>query len=1111
MSVVDLISSGQSTKVIFFTGLHYIAPNGKFDSTTEKVKYGALLKFGTYVDMTPEQLGPLHFQRRRRDAKLDRPVLATDPNNDLSGVADLDGIVDKIEIPHYAAMSTMGSPAFSIEFWIRPRRMPVDATPMALFYKSSTSGFISLNLNFNGSLTFSATPNEVGTPLTCTTNITDDTQVKALTFYHIAVTGNVSSSLMITVNAEITCQKTTWLGMSVVPSSGEGTLVFGVNELDARQLKRFNGQISNIQLFNTVRTKQQIVRSTQNADPTAAGSIGFWSLRQSDEINLVHYVISTSQTVSDLKVLEEFEPSLTGLPVEAVVRGKNIYIVRVTGESHVVANQFSLSPDNSTIVPVQEYGQRVIINSSKAEKGCLAATRDESRDRLILIACFAEDQTALRFKWNSFEINEKGELTATTQDRGRGSFLVTGIGSLDTRLSAKIANNHLLLTAGTTSGASTLFLDITLDSNGFPSISVEEMLVQPVGPDMADSGATYYTYLYKKNKASSKKFLRRVRPQNGQFSSSYNITVVDIDPTTLKANAISGNMPNDDWFWYLFKISTLNGRVAIQSGDEIDIQTPDNNPQNIKGWSIVNGNCESLQADQLGGSLVNFWIFKTESCDSDGNGAFSVVSGEIGPNDCILLWPKTEQFEPGYYQFPLSHPTAKEIQNAKVRFGSWLGPWHLMIPMEPSPMRPIPVTDDPPSNSPTNVYEANKYSLLHFGKGISLETPSPGSGIRGGLLQFAKTTVTPIFVSNDENPASFKLIFRGNGGPIPLAAFPHDEKARIEVLFSTVYKEGSYTQRRMTSGLFYSIQYIPPSDLSSPGEFKNLTRIGGLESLEYPIPPAPLVWLIPPPFKVSGMCAAISTLFKFDDDTVINIAPNSVASLTDVVSKAIGPGSFWERLFKPFVSVHFDVTFLKNIGERVHVLLMQKIHDHIPKPPPASSTARPRRDTHSWQEFGDLQACVSLSNLTFWENKVQHQKLHDKLTQLLKSKWMTEQIYHIRQTVMPDLIIDIDSSKYSAYGGIAVLIASRLKSPDFLEELLTHDKSYIRPILDSYLIVLDLLRPDLGIEVRQDIMSSLLAKEILNQVGSPFITLLNEYCVTKTSCHPHLPQGNVVD
>ena len=95
---------------------------------------------------------------------------------------------------------------------------------------------------------------------------------------------------------------------------------------------------------------------------------------------------------------------------------------------------------------------------------------------------------------------------------------------------------------------------------------------------------------------------------------------------------------------------------------------------------------------------------------------------------------------------------------------------------------------------------------------------------------------------------------------------------------------------------------------------------------------------------------------------------------------------------------------------------------------------------------------------------------------------MTEEIFKMRKQVTPHFLRDV-STRYSAYGGIAVLIATRLRSPEFLEELLSHDRSYIQPIMDSHLKVLDLIRPDLGIEVRQEIMSALLSKEIVNQVS----------------------------
>ncbi|XP_078363428.1 uncharacterized protein LOC144647504 [Oculina patagonica] len=1065
VSIVDLSAGGQAIKISFFTGLHYIAPNTKFSSTADKVQKGALLKFGRYVQMTSGQLD----------------LLNPDGDNDYSGVADLDGVGDKIEIPHYSEMSTIGStssPGFSIEFWVRPRRLPDDdTTPMALFYKASeSSGSINLNLNSDGSLAFSIILNRE-TKVTCTTDVSDETnKVRALRFQHIAVTGTVGSSLIIKVNGDTACQKTTWNGITVLAASHDGTLVFGESDAHSRTLERFNGQISNIQLFNTQRTKAQIDRSINQPNPTAAGSVGFWSLRQSDEINVVLYVISNSQSVSQLKVLADYDPPLTGLPVEAVVRGQKIYIVRATGGGQVEANKFTLSSDRRTITPLQ--GNQRIIASSQAKKGCLAATLDSGRNRLVVVECFPEDQSsgAVRFKWHFFEISTQGQLTATTQSGGTGSLLVKDVGSLDTRLSAKIVNNHLLLSAGTTSGASILFLDITLSSNGVPSISVNELAAQPVGPVLVNNGATYYAYLRKDTDASAKPYLRRLRPQSGQPSNSYVIDVRDVNPSSLVAtNPISSNMPDNDWFWFLFRITTLNSGVAIQSGERINIQTPDNNPQNEEGWSYVKLSCQTLQANQRAEQL-NFWIFKTRSCDPRNSG-FSVVSGEIGPNDCILIWPKTEEFEPGNYQAILALPTEREIENAKVRFGSWFGPWRLIITMEPSPVRPIPVSDSSPPNSPRNVYQGNKYSLLHFGEGISLAAPSSRAGVRGGLLQFAKTTVTPAIVSNNGSPSSTKLVFRGNGGSFPLAGLPHDQRARLEVLFSTVYQEGSYAQRRMTSGLFYSIAYTPPSGSSSSGEFKNLTRIGGLESLEYPDPPTSFVWLIPPPFKVAGMSAAISTLFQFNDDTVKNVAPNSLASLTEVIIKAVGPGSFGEGLFKPFVSVHFDVTILNKIGQQIHEAIVRKINEYIPEPPPASPRTRPSLGTPSWQQLGDLEASVALSNTTFWKDKVRIQRIKDKLTRVLQSKWMNDQIVDIREEVAPGFLEEA-SDRYSAYGGIAVLIATRLRSGAFLEELLTKDKTFIQPILDSHLKVLDFIRPDLGIAVREDIMSALLAKEI---------------------------------
>ena len=146
----------------------------------------------------------------------------------------------------------------------------------------------------------------------------------------------------------------------------------------------------------------------------------------------------------------------------------------------------------------------------------------------------------------------------------------------------------------------------------------------------------------------------------------------DTDPASLVANAIEPTIPDNDWFWFLFKITTFDGGNAIQSGEKINIETPDNNPLNENGWSTVKYSSRTLIADQKK-EILNFWIFKTETCFPK-NGGFSVVAGEIGPNDCILLWPEVEGLEPGRYGHILVHPTSKQIQKAKETFGSLFGP-----------------------------------------------------------------------------------------------------------------------------------------------------------------------------------------------------------------------------------------------------------------------------------------------------------------------------------------------------------------------------------------------------------------------------------------------------
>ena len=116
-----------------------------------------------------------------------------------------------------------------------------------------------------------------------------------------------------------------------------------------------------------------------------------------------------------------------------------------------------------------------------------------------------------------------------------------------------------------------------------------------------------------------------------------------------------------------------------------------------------------------------------------------------------------------------------------------------------------------------------------------------------------------------------------------------------------------------------------------------------------------------------------------------------------------------------------------------------------------------------------------------WKDKVLKRKIKDKLQQLFNSEWMKREMATLTSQIAPEVMRDA-SLKYSSYGGIAVLIANRLRGPDFLEQLLIQDLPTLKLVLHSYLPVLDAIRPDLGLSARKDIISSLIARVVVNQV-----------------------------
>ena len=177
---------------------------------------------------------------------------------------------------------------------------------------------------------------------------------------------------------------------------------------------------------------------------------------------------------------------------------------------------------------------------------------------------------------------------------------------------------------------------------------------------------------------------------------------------------------------------------------------------------------------------------------------------------------------------------------------------------------------------------------------------------------------------------------------------------------------------------------------------------------------------------------------------------------------------------------HINITLLHDIGTRVNTAISDKIKASLPQPPGSDSNTK-RDPDQRWQTVGDAEACYYMSDMSHWKGKVLKQKIKDKLQQLFNSEWMKGEMATLISQIAPKVMHDA-SLKYSSYGGIAVLIANRLRGPDFLEQLLIQDLSTLKLVLSSYLPVLDAIRPDLGLSARKDIITSLIARAVLNQV-----------------------------
>lgn len=126
-------------------------------------------------------------------------------------------------------------------------------------------------------------------------------------FQHIAVTGRAGSTLKVYVGGDVcfsTNAASEWEGVTGLPASSEGTLIFGshTNPQDSSTPVKFNGQLAYIRIFDNERTEKEIESNMNDPSSESGAPVGSWHLRLSQEIKLIYYVISDSTQVSSLKV-----------------------------------------------------------------------------------------------------------------------------------------------------------------------------------------------------------------------------------------------------------------------------------------------------------------------------------------------------------------------------------------------------------------------------------------------------------------------------------------------------------------------------------------------------------------------------------------------------------------------------------------------------------------------------------------------------------------------------------------------------------------------------------------------------------------------------------------
>ena len=1048
--------------VTFFSGLKYWEPNMKFGTMEDKFRNAAALLYPRFI--RPQMNTNLHTHLH---------------DMFLEGVADFDCVKDYVTINHYPDLNNVGSAGstgFSFEVWIRLRRLPERGSSAVILCKKQEVGshHYCLTISYSGALSFviqSQVKFEIKTEIE---------QIYPGFFYHVAITGAIGSSVQIIINGQLSVSLPFNLGITALPGHSDGRLFLG-KDCTGGSLKYFCGQITAFYIYARLRTETEINNDKFKRSNRRGGTVGSYDFHGNDRLYVINYYITNKYLIPDEVpnnpsiLVHSYDSS--PVPLNAIVVGRKIIVIYQNTASNLQAREYTVSVSSESASLIEEQSWSISMGGISVNKGFFSSIYDPILHSWIIVVLDSHPTGKANWKMydNDFVPNShvgcEGSIILKNQENQPLEF--------DTHPDLVLKANHLIVSAGAKNTKSMFICDMLLRADGCSHTVIDtDVILPPIGPNSNDWGADYYVYLGNLNTGTGIGSYLRRKHTTISHPMTYEIEEVQINLSDDRpAESIDANTSSDDWSWFLFRISSPTGGAVLQSGQRVLVQTPDN--ENKGGWAQLKVENGTLKADNTL-SDWNFIIFKVNVLSSD---EFKVIPGEIFTGSYVALLPSssvlytTIKFE----FYPLLSDA--EVSIAKRELPEIFKPWKLLVPPGDASDRPLPAISEPPNiHHPASMQEGNRVTLLSESQG--LDVPRIYESIWGGILNFARTVSAPAFAKSPPFSRYVHLIFRGDGLPSPIYTDSTTEEIPSNLL-NDLYQEGITAQNHMSSGLFYSFEYIIPANESDSAKIGHLNHVQNLHTLEYPTPPSGFVWLVAPPFKVMGTTGEIAKFYTENTFSVAIKQNTAFLAFYEITKACVGVGTFGEGIFKARLTIPLNASKVNEISEDLQKQFFDRIKENVPQYDKDNSQyfCPDQNHTDTWCVLGEYSLSRALDATDTWHEKVDMNMILSKMKDEMQKQWVKDYISIYYDNYIDRYFTD-DYKKYAAYGGFSKVVANNLLNPPTLKKIMDLPYREGQKVIQSQLKILHLLDPDIFSETMTSLSGNLLAYTAVLEVSN---------------------------